>query len=101
MNVGQVRTNGVDVDVRTRWSLGPAGRMSAQLQWSRMLRYTIDREGQRYELAGTHGPRFVSTNTGPPRARMSLPRGRSRGPGELPAIVQRIGSFAVTDPSTT
>lgn len=99
MNVGQVRTNGVDVDLRTRWSVGAAGRMSAQLQWSRMLNYTIDRDGQRYELAGTHGPSFVSTNTGTPRDRVSLALTWSRGPGSLTATVQHIGRFTVTDPS--
>lgn len=99
LNVGQVRTNGVDLDLRTRWNAGAAGRFGAQLQWSRMLRYTIDRDGQRYELAGTHGPSFVSTNTGTPRDRQSIALSWSRGATEVTTTVQRIGSFAVTDPS--
>ena len=99
INLGQVRTNGVDVDLRFRFDLGAAGRLNPSLQWSRMLRYTIDREGVRYELAGTHGPSFVSTNTGTPKDRIAVALNWTRGPNDLTATVQRISSFTVTDVS--
>ncbi|MFO1329172.1 MAG: TonB-dependent receptor [Rubrivivax sp.] len=99
MNVGQTRTDGVDLDLRTRWDLGSAGRLTAQLQLSHMFHYTIDRFGVRYELAGTHGPSFVSTNTGTPRDRAALTLTWARGPLELSSTVSHISSFAVLDPS--
>ena len=99
INLGQARTNGVDVDLRFRFDLGAAGRFSPSLQWSRMLRYTIDREGVRYELAGTHGPSFVSTNTGTPKDRIAVALNWIRGAHDLTATVQRISSFTVTDVS--
>lgn len=99
INLGQARTNGVDVDLRFKLDGGAAGRFTPGLQWSRMLRYTIDREGLRYELAGTHGPSFVSTNTGTPKDRVAASMTWQRGAGEVTATVQHISSFTVTDPS--
>lgn len=99
INLGKARTNGVDVDLRFKIDGGAAGRFTPSLQWSRMLRYTIDREGMRYELAGTHGPSFVSTNTGTPKDRVAASLTWQRGAGELTATVQHISSFSVTDVS--
>jgi len=99
INLGQVRTTGFDVDVRWRLDKSPAGAFTAAVQWSRMLRYTIDREGVRYELAGTHGPSFVSTNTGTPQDRIGVSLTWTRGPNDLTVSAQRISSFTVTDPS--
>jgi iron complex outermembrane receptor protein len=99
VNLGQTRTSGVDVDLRVRLDGGDWGRFTPQLQWSHMLRYTIDREGVRYELAGTHGPSFVSTNTGTPRDRAALSLTWARGPLELTGTLNHISGFSVVDPS--
>ena len=99
INLGQARTNGFDLDLRVKFEPTSAGRLTAALQWSRMLRYTIDREGLRYELAGTHGPSFVSTNTGTPRDRFGASVNWAQGPSDLTVSAQRISSFTVTDPS--
>jgi iron complex outermembrane receptor protein len=99
INLGQTHTSGIDVDMRLRLDAGDAGRFTPQLQWSHMLRYTIDREGVRYELAGTHGPSFVSTNTGTPRDRAALSLTWARGPVELTGTLNHTSTFTVTDPS--
>lgn len=99
LNVGQTRTNGIDVDLRGRWDAGATGQFSAQLQWTHLLNYTIDRDGRRYELAGTHGPSFVSTNTGTPRDRAAVSLTWARGPVELTSTTQYTSSFSVIDPS--
>jgi iron complex outermembrane receptor protein len=99
VNLGQTRTSGVDVDMRLRLDGGDWGRFTPQLQWSHMLRYTIEREGVRYELAGTHGPSFVSTNTGTPRDRAALSLTWARGPLELTGTLNHISGFSVVDPS--
>lgn len=84
---------------RAARNLGRAGRLAAQLQFSHLFNHTIDRFGVRSELAGTHGPSFMSTNPGTPRDRASLTPTWSRGPLELAGTVNRISSFAVRDPS--
>ena len=99
LNVGQTRTNGVDLDLRGRFDAGSAGQFTAQLQWTHLLNYTIDRDGKRYELAGTHGPSFVSTNTGTPRDRAAVSLTWARGPVELTGTTQYTSSFSVIDPS--
>jgi iron complex outermembrane receptor protein len=99
INLGQTRTSGVDLDMRMRLDGGSLGQFTPQLQWSHMIRYTIDRQGARYELAGTHGPSFVSTNTGTPRDRAALSLTWTRGPVELTGTLNHISSFSVIDPS--
>ncbi|MEK8052256.1 TonB-dependent receptor [Ideonella sp. DXS22W] len=98
LNVGQTRTDGLDVDLRGRWESG-GDKFSAQIQWTHMFHYTIDRDGKRYELAGTHGPSFVSTNTGTPRDRVGLTLTWARGPLEISSTTQYTSSFSVVDPS--
>ncbi len=99
LNLGKARTDGLDLDMRARWDAGSAGRFSAQLQWTHMLHYSIDREGKHFELAGTHGPSFVSTNTGTPRDRAAFSLTWANGPLELTGTVQHTSSFSVIDPS--
>jgi iron complex outermembrane recepter protein len=99
INVGRTRTDGLDIDMRLRLDAGSAGRFTPRLQWTHMFHYTIDRLGARYELAGTHGPSFVSTNTGTPRDRGALSLGWTRGPVELTGTFNYISSIAVNDVS--
>jgi len=99
INVGRTRTDGVDIDLRLRLDAGAAGRFTPRLQWTHMFHYTIDRLGATYELAGTHGPSFVSTNTGTPRDRAALSLTWTRGPLELTGTFNHVSSFAVSDTS--
>ncbi len=99
INVGRTRTDGVDIDARWRLDGGEAGRFVPRLQWTHMLHYTIDRAGAHYELAGTHGPSFVSTNTGTPRDRGALSLTWTRGPMEITGTLNHISGMTVSDPS--
>ena len=99
INLGETRTNGVDLDLRLKLNGGEYGRFTPGLQWSHMISYDITRQGVTYQLAGTHGPSFVSTNTGTPRDRATLTLGWERGPLELTGSVSYISDFTVTDPS--
>jgi iron complex outermembrane receptor protein len=89
----------VDIDARWRLDAGAAGRFTPRLQWTHMLHYTIDRAGSHYELAGTHGPSFVSTNTGTPRDRGALSLTWAQGPLELTGTLNHISGMAVSDAS--
>ncbi len=99
INAGRTRTDGLDVDMRLRLDAGSAGRFTPRLQWTRLFNYTINRDGATYELAGTHGPSFVSTNTGTPRDRAALSLNWARGALEVTGTVNYISSIAVRDPS--
>ncbi len=99
INLGQTRTSGVDLDLRMKLDAGAWGKFTPQLQFSHMIRYTIDRQGLKYELAGTHGPSFVSTNTGTPRDRGSLGMTWARGTVELTGTVNYVSGVKVEDAS--
>jgi iron complex outermembrane receptor protein len=100
INLGSARTSGVDVDWRMKLDAGAWGQFTPQLQWSHMIRYTIDRgPGQVYEMAGTHGPSFVSTNTGTPKDRASLGLAWARGPVELSGTLNYVSGMKVEDSS--
>jgi len=100
INLGSARTSGLDLDLRMALDGGDWGRFTPQLQWTHMIRYTIDRgPGQVYELAGTHGPSFVSTNTGTPRERAALSLSWAHGPVELTGTVNYLSGMRVEDAS--
>ncbi len=100
INLGSARTSGLDLDLRLALDGGAWGRFTPQLQWTHMIRYTIDRgPGQVYELAGTHGPSFVSTNTGTPRERGALSLNWARGPVELTGTLNYLSGMRVEDAS--
>ncbi|MFG6487536.1 TonB-dependent receptor [Roseateles sp. BYS78W] len=100
INLGSARTNGIDLDLRVKLDGGAWGQFTPQLQWTHMIRYTIDRgPGQIYELAGTHGPSFVSTNTGTPKDRGALALTWARGPVELTGTLNYISGMRVEDAS--
>lgn len=98
--MGSARSSGLDLDLRLKLDGGAWGRFTPQLQWTHMIRYTIDRgPGQVYELAGTHGPSFVSTNTGTPRERGALALTWARGPVELTGTLNYTSGMRVEDAS--
>ncbi|MCY4753315.1 TonB-dependent receptor [Pelomonas aquatica] len=100
INLGSARSSGLDLDLRLKLDGGAWGRFTPQLQWTHMIRYTIDRgPGQVYELAGTHGPSFVSTNTGTPRERGALALTWARGPVELTGTLNYTSGMRVEDAS--
>lgn len=64
-----------------------------------MLKLEGRAQGVTYHLAGSHGPAFVSTDTGTPRTRAAFTLTWERGPMQLAATVNYISGFSVTDPS--
>jgi iron complex outermembrane receptor protein len=99
INANTTTTSGVDLDLVGRWSLSDASRLKAELQVSYMLQYDLTAQGVKYHLAGTHGPAFVSEDTGTPRTRGAFTLTWSTGPFELSGTVNYISGYTVTDPS--
>jgi iron complex outermembrane receptor protein len=99
INASQTHTNGIDVDLRSKFDLGIAGRLSAELSYTRILIFTLGAGGVEYELAGTHGPSGISGDTGNPKNRATFTLTWEEGPVSLTTAVNYIGSFSVVDPS--
>jgi iron complex outermembrane receptor protein len=99
INANTTRTSGIDLDLRYRFDLEDAGKLTAQLQATRMFSYELTAAGITYQLAGTHGPSFVSGDTGTPKDRAQFTLTWDYGAFELSGTVNYISSFSVTDSS--
>ncbi len=99
INANTTTTSGLDLDVVGKYDLHDAGHLKAELQVSYMLQYDLTAQGVTYHLAGTHGPAFVSEDTGTPRTRGAFTLTWGKGPFEISGTLNYISHFSVTDPS--
>ena len=99
INANTTTTSGVDLDAIGKYDLHEAGRLKAEVQVSYMLQYDLTAQGVKYHLAGTHGPAFVSEDTGTPRTRGAFTLTWGKGPFEIAGTVNYISHYSVTDPS--
>jgi iron complex outermembrane receptor protein len=97
-NAAKTLTDGVDIELRHRMSLGQGGRLSGQLNWTHVNKYErTDPDGNRFEYAGTHGPLVQSAGGGAPKDRMTLTVTWDRGPWALTGAVNYVGPIKMVD----
>ena len=99
LNANTTETSGLDVDLRYRLDLQEAGKLTFQLQDTHMIKYALTARGVTYQLAGTHGPSFISGDTGAPKERTQLSATWTKGGFEGTATINRISAISVIDPS--
>ncbi len=99
LNANSTTTSGLDLDTVARYELGEAGHLKAEVQVSYMLQYDLTTQGVTYHLAGSHGPAFVSEDTGTPRTRGAFSLTWGKGPFEITGTVNYISHYSVLDPS--
>jgi iron complex outermembrane recepter protein len=99
VNAGITTTSGIDVDLRSKWDLGP-GRFTGSFNYTHLLEYNYGYAGTTYHLAGTHGPSEISGDTGNPKDRAVLSLTWEQGPFTSTLSVNYIGSFSILDPSS-
>ena len=99
INANTTTTSGLDLDVVGKYDLHEAGHLKAEFQVSYMLQYDLTAQGVTYHLAGTHGPAFVSEDTGTPRTRGAFTLTWGKGPFEIAGTINYISHYSVTDPS--
>jgi iron complex outermembrane receptor protein len=99
INANTTTTSGLDLDLAAKYDLHDNGRLHADLQVSYILQYDLTAQGVTYHLAGTHGPAFVSEDTGTPRTRANFTLGWAKGPFDITGTLNYIRHFTVTDPS--
>ncbi len=98
INADSTITNGVDVDLRGKFNLAEYGKLGLEFELTRMFKYqlTLPTLGT-YQLAGTHGPSFISGDTGTPQNRATFTTTWDRGPFELSASVNYVSGYTLTD----
>jgi iron complex outermembrane receptor protein len=99
INASRTRTSGIDADLRARFDLHEAGRLTAELNLTHMLQYDMTFGGTTYALAGTHGPGFISGDTGTPKDRAALSLKWEYAGLEMTGTLNYISSFSVLDPT--
>ena len=99
VNAGITTTAGIDVDLRSRFDLGAIGRLTAEINYTRITEYEYGFQGTTFYLAGTHGPTSISGDTGNPRDRAVATLTWDKGPLSTSLTVNYTSSFSITDPS--
>jgi iron complex outermembrane receptor protein len=99
INAGATQTEGFDIDMHTNWDLGPAGKLSAELNYTHIIEYNITVNGVTFDLAGTHGPSEVSGDTGNPKDRAVFNLTWELGHLTVTGTENYTGPFKITDPS--
>ena len=84
-NASATTVEGFDFDVRQRFDMGNAGKLSLDLQWTHLFSFEReDVDGTRHEFAGTHGNCDVTNCIGTPENRANF------------GATWDIGSFSVS-----
>jgi iron complex outermembrane receptor protein len=97
-NAAKTTTDGIDLEVKHRMSLGEAGRLSGQLNWSHTNKYRrTDALGNTFDYAGTHGPLVQSAGGGSPKDRLTLALTWDRAEWGVTAAINYTGPIKMVD----
>jgi len=99
VNAGITTTSGFDIDMRSHVDLGDFGRLTGDVNFTRILEYEYGYAGTTFYLAGTHGPSSISGDTGNPRDRAVLSLTWDKGAFSTTLTGNYTSSFSITDPS--
>jgi iron complex outermembrane recepter protein len=99
VNAGITTTAGFDIDMRGHMDLGTFGRLTGDIQFTRILQYEYGYAGTTFYLAGTHGPSGISGDTGNPRDRAVASLTWDKGAFTTTLTMNYTSSFSITDPS--
>jgi iron complex outermembrane recepter protein len=99
INAAVTKTSGIDVDLRSRFDLGAAGRLTGELNYTYISQYELETGGVTYDLAGTHGPSSISGDTGNPKQRAVASLTWEEGPATVTLSANYTSSFKITDPT--
>jgi len=99
VNSGTTSTQGVELDLNWKMNLGEAGKVRANLTFNHLISYELESAGEKFELAGTHGPSVVSGNTGNPKNRAQLVLGWDKGPVGVTTTFNWVSDYSNLDPS--
>jgi iron complex outermembrane receptor protein len=94
-NTNKTKTDGIDLDLRHRFNLGSAGRLTTQLGYTHILSFKREfPDGSTLEYAGSHGPTVLSGNGGMPKDRATLSLSWDVGPWSTTGRVNHVGAFS-------
>lgn len=92
-------TSGIDLNLHSVIDLAAAGKLTAEVDYTHIMKFVLTAPGFYAELAGTHGPSGISGDTGNPKDRAVVRLTWDKGPAELAVTANYISSFGVEDGS--
>jgi iron complex outermembrane recepter protein len=97
-NATATKTDGVDVELRHKMSLGEVGKLTAQLNWTHVNKFQrTDADGNVLEYAGTHGPLSLSAGGGTPKDKGTFSLTLDRGPWTVTGAVNYVAGVKMID----
>jgi iron complex outermembrane receptor protein len=97
-NANATKTDGIDVEIRHKMSLGEAGKLAAQLNWTHVNKFSrTDSEGNTLDYAGTHGPLSLSAGAGTPKDKATFSLTWDRGPWTVTGSMNYVASIKMID----
>ncbi|MBC7484691.1 MAG: TonB-dependent receptor [Rhizobacter sp.] len=94
VNGPNTKTNGIDIDLQQKLSLGESGKLTGNLTWTHIntFKRTLA-DGSVREYAGTYGPTAISSSSGMPSDKGTLSLTWDRGPISLTGIVNYVSGL--------
>jgi len=93
-NSASTKVEGWDVDLKQRFNLGDAGKITGSLVWTRIRTWErIEQDGTVLQFAGTHGNCDVTNCIGTPKDRFTLGVTYDRAAWSVTGLVNYIGSI--------
>jgi iron complex outermembrane receptor protein len=97
-NANKTKTDGWDLQLNHRMTLGDGVRMTSQLNWTHVLTYQrTTADGTTLDYAGTHGPIVQSAGGGSPKDRGTFMLTFDRGPYAGTVAVNYVGPITMVD----
>jgi len=97
-NATKTKTDGVDVELRHRMSLGEAGKLTAQMNWTHVNKFKrTGVDGITVDYAGTQGPIVLSAGAGTPKDKATLSLTWDRGPWAVTGAMNYVGPLKLID----
>jgi iron complex outermembrane receptor protein len=94
VNSASTKVKGLDLDLKQRFSLGDAGKLTATLVWTHIDSYKrTELDGTTFEFAGTHDNCDVTNCIGTVKDRFNFGLTWERASYQLSALVNYIGSI--------
>lgn len=96
VNKGEAEVSGVDFDFSYRWNMQAAGRMKADLHWTRTSSWKLIDGGVTIDYAGTHGNCDVTNCIGTPKDKVVASLSWDLGPFGVTGLVNWRSSMKNT-----
>ncbi|MEO6895090.1 MAG: TonB-dependent receptor, partial [Caldimonas sp.] len=100
-NSNSSKTNGIDLEGKSKWGLGTYGQLSTTLTWTHLITQSVTDAGGVHNYAGTHGDCNITNCIGSPRERVSFAGTWDFAPWRLGVNVNYRGSYKNTDEQAT